>query len=78
MLQFDPIKDSKQLNGLALAYIGDAIFEVYVRHHLLKQGFTKPNDLHKNQAVLYLRNLRPISFSIFKIKHFLRRKRRLC
>ncbi|MED1461709.1 ribonuclease III, partial [Bacillus safensis] len=28
MLEFDTIKDSKQLNGLALAYIGDAIFEV--------------------------------------------------
>ncbi|MCY8491558.1 Mini-ribonuclease 3 [Bacillus atrophaeus] len=50
MLQFDPIKDSKQLNGLALAYIGDAIFEVYVRHHLLKQGFKKPNDLHKKSS----------------------------
>lgn len=50
MLEFDTIKDSKQLNGLALAYIGDAIFEVYVRHHLLKQGFTKPNDLHKKSS----------------------------
>lgn len=50
MLDFETIKDSKQLNGLALAYIGDAIFEVYVRHHLLKQGFTKPNDLHKKSS----------------------------
>ncbi|MBT2575753.1 Mini-ribonuclease 3 [Bacillus sp. ISL-51] len=50
MLQFDQVKDSKQLNGLALAYMGDAIFEIYVRHHLLKQGYTKPNDLHKKAS----------------------------
>lgn len=38
--------DLKQLNGLALAYMGDAIFEVAVRNHLLRQGKTNPNRLH--------------------------------
>lgn len=38
--------DLKQLNGLALAYMGDAIFEVAVRDHLLRQGKTNPNRLH--------------------------------
>ena len=34
-------------NGLTLAYIGDAIYEVYVRKHILGLGFTKVNELHK-------------------------------
>lgn len=40
--------DWKQLNGLALAYIGDAVYEVFIREHLLKSGKTKPNELHKS------------------------------
>ena len=36
----------EQMNGIALAYMGDAIYEVYVRRHLLDQGLTKPNKLH--------------------------------
>lgn len=35
------------LNGLALAYIGDAAYEVFIRQHLLEQGWTKPKDLHR-------------------------------
>ncbi|AZP04197.1 Mini-ribonuclease 3 [Jeotgalibaca ciconiae] len=35
------------LNGLALAYIGDAAYEVFIREHLLEKGWTKPNDLHR-------------------------------
>ncbi|QSF96967.1 ribonuclease III [Bacillus paralicheniformis] len=46
-MNLETIKDAKQLNGLALAYMGDAVLEVYVRHHLLKQGRTRPNDLHR-------------------------------
>ncbi|MBP1914337.1 ribonuclease-3 family protein [Lederbergia galactosidilyticus] len=40
------VKDYRQLNGLALAYMGDAVFEVYIRHHLLQKGKTKPHKLH--------------------------------
>ena len=40
------IADYNQMNGIALAYIGDAIYEVYVRQHLLQKGFTKPTKLH--------------------------------
>lgn len=39
--------DYKQLNGLALAYIGDAIYEVYIRDHLVAIGNTRPNQLHR-------------------------------
>lgn len=40
-------------NGLALAYLGDAVFELYVRRYLLSQGGTKANLLHK-QATNYV------------------------
>ena len=39
-------KNWKLLNGLALAYMGDGIYEVYVRNHVLQKGLTKPNQLH--------------------------------
>lgn len=38
---------AQQLNGAALAYIGDAIYEVYAREHVLKSGYTVVNDLHQ-------------------------------
>ncbi len=40
--------DYNQLNAIALAYLGDSIYEVYVRKHLLGIGLTKPNHLQKN------------------------------
>lgn len=36
-----------QHNGLTLAYMGDAIYEVLVREYLLEQGLSKVDDLHK-------------------------------
>jgi ribonuclease-3 family protein len=39
-------KDAKLLNGLALAYMGDAAYEIAIRKHLLNEGQTKPNQLH--------------------------------
>lgn len=39
--------DYTLLNGLALAYIGDAIYEIYIRDFLIRQGLTKPSMLHK-------------------------------
>ena len=37
----------EQMNGLSLAYIGDAIYELEVRQYLLSLGLTKVNDLQK-------------------------------
>jgi len=39
--------DVRQMKSLALAYMGDAVYEVHVREHLLKTGKVKPNQLHK-------------------------------
>ncbi|SHG12765.1 Mini-ribonuclease 3 [Ornithinibacillus halophilus] len=40
--------DVKQMKSLALAYMGDAVYEVFVREHLLKTGQVKPNQLHRH------------------------------
>jgi ribonuclease-3 family protein len=41
-----------QHNGLTLAYLGDAIYELKIRAYLLDQGLTKVNDLHQS-AIQY-------------------------
>lgn len=41
-----------QYNGLTLAYIGDASYEIIIRTVLLEKGFTKVNNLHK-EAIKY-------------------------
>ncbi|WP_102029389.1 Mini-ribonuclease 3 [Salirhabdus sp. Marseille-P4669] len=43
----------KQLNSLALAYMGDAIYEVHVRDHLIRNGGVKPQQLHRS-AIRYV------------------------
>ena len=43
-------QEYKYLNPLLLAYIGDAVYELKVREHLLHQGSVKMNGLHR-QAV---------------------------
>ena len=37
----------KEINSLVLAYLGDTIYEDYVREHLIKQGIANVNDLQK-------------------------------
>lgn len=41
------MKNARQLNGIALAYMGDAVYEIYVRTHLLEKGLTKPTRLQQ-------------------------------
>lgn len=43
-------KDAELLNGIALAYIGDAVYEVFVRDHLLNKGLTKPGELQRQST----------------------------
>lgn len=44
---------SKNINVLTLAYLGDAIYEIYIREHLINKGIVKVNDLQKN-AIKYV------------------------
>ncbi|MFC3932376.1 Mini-ribonuclease 3 [Streptococcus dentapri] len=39
--------DVDLINGVALAFEGDAIYSTYIRRHLIFQGQTKPNHLHR-------------------------------
>ncbi|WP_088106029.1 Mini-ribonuclease 3 [Halalkalibacter urbisdiaboli] len=38
--------DLRQLNALALAYMGDAVLDMYVRYYLIAQGKVRPHRLH--------------------------------
>ena len=40
--------DINLINGIALAFEGDAVYSMYIRKHLILQGMTKPNKLHQN------------------------------
>ena len=39
--------DYKQCNGLTLAYMGDAVYELYIREYVVSLGYSHVNDLHK-------------------------------
>ena len=39
--------DTNGVNVLTLAYLGDAIYEIYVREHLIRKGICKVNELQK-------------------------------
>lgn len=41
------------INSLALAYLGDAVYEVYIRTYLIKKGYSKVKDL-QNEAIKYV------------------------
>lgn len=45
--------DISLLNGIALAFEGDAIYSTYIRKHLIFSGLTKPNQLHR-EATKYV------------------------
>lgn len=38
---------SNGYNGLTLAYIGDAVFELYIREFVISKGNSKVNNIHK-------------------------------
>ena len=39
--------EGNSLNGLSLAFIGDAVYEIMVREHLLRNGSLQIGKLHK-------------------------------
>lgn len=44
---FPPAKEPKLLNPLVLAYIGDAVYEVFIRQYVISQANHRPNQLHR-------------------------------
>ncbi|MGI6684288.1 MAG: Mini-ribonuclease 3 [Bacillota bacterium] len=45
--------DPETLSSLTLAYIGDAVYELWVRRYLVSKGSHRVNDLHQ-EAVKYV------------------------
>lgn len=41
---------TQEINIISLAYLGDAVYELYIREHLLKQGIAKVEDLMKSSV----------------------------
>ena len=52
--EFNEIERPELLNPLVLAYIGDAVYELYIRNHLIKTTNLKPNKLHR-EAIKYVK-----------------------
>ena len=48
------MRNWQEMNALTLAYLGDAVYELWVRTHLLELGHEKVRELHK-QAISYVR-----------------------
>ena len=41
------------MNNLVLAYLGDAVYELYIREYLISSGICKVNDL-QNESLKYV------------------------
>jgi ribonuclease-3 family protein len=50
LFSFPPAKEPKHLNPLVLAYIGDAIYEVFIRQYMLSLTNHRPHHLHKQST----------------------------
>lgn len=44
---FPPAVSPHLMNPIVLAYMGDAVYEVYIRQYVISSGNHKPNQLHK-------------------------------
>lgn len=53
--------DYRTLNSLALAYMGDSIYEVYVREYLINNNIVKVNNLQK-ESIKYVSAKNQASF----------------
>ena len=46
--------EPKQMDALALAFLGDAVYELYIREHVLARGLVRADRLHK-ECVRYVK-----------------------
>ncbi|MDF7637180.1 ribonuclease III domain-containing protein [Leuconostocaceae bacterium ESL0958] len=61
----------EQMNGLSLAYLGDAIYELHVRQHLLATGLTKVNQLQKKSRDYVSAKAHAALFALMEADDFL-------
>ena len=45
--------DIRMINVISLAYLGDSVYEVYIREHLMKKGIALVEDLQR-EAIKYV------------------------
>lgn len=58
---FGDFMDVREVNVLVLAYLGDTIYENYVRRYLINSGIGNVNDLQK-EAIKYVSAKKQASF----------------
>jgi ribonuclease-3 family protein len=46
-LHIPPAKDPQLMNPLALAYLGDAIYDLFIRQYVIAQPNHRPHHLHR-------------------------------
>lgn len=56
------------MNGLTLAYLGDAYFELKIRNYLIEKGLTQVNELHR-EAIKYTSGVAQASLIDFLIEN---------
>jgi len=44
---YPPAREPRLLNPLVLAYVGDAVYEVFIRQYVISQTNHKPDHLHR-------------------------------
>ncbi len=64
------ILQPNQYSALTLAYIGDCVYEMYVRSYLISDGDHKVNELHKKATKLVCAKAQALFFH--RIEHLLR------
>lgn len=52
-METDVTKKPTEYSSLALAYLGDAVYELYIRNYLISKGNFPVNELHK-KAIRYV------------------------
>lgn len=52
LFAFPPNDEPHLLNPIVLAYVGDAIYEMFVRQYLVAQGNHRPHHLHASASQL--------------------------
>ncbi|MFD2615236.1 Mini-ribonuclease 3 [Paenibacillus gansuensis] len=49
-LYFAPAKVPELLNPIVLAYMGDAVYEIFIRQHMISMPNHRPNHLHQQST----------------------------
>ena len=47
-----PDADYRTMSGLSLAFIGDAVYELFIRNYILSKGEARVKDMHKDTVRL--------------------------